>query len=186
METKIWFTSDTHFGGERTLKLSKRPFQTVEEMDRVLINNWNSLVNEDDIVYHLGDFGDYTTAEKLNGYINLITGNYERFEILKVRENAKRFNMVYRDKCDCWIEYRKEGEINNYHLSMSHEPSIIKEDPISSDHINLFGHIHKLCMVKPYGLNVGTDCHNFCPINLETVLFYHVGILDFYDYEVFE
>lgn len=30
---RIWFTSDTHFGSERTLRLSKRPFNSVEEMN---------------------------------------------------------------------------------------------------------------------------------------------------------
>lgn len=41
---KVWFTSDTHFNSERTLELSKRPFKTVEEMNNVLIKNWNSVV----------------------------------------------------------------------------------------------------------------------------------------------
>ena len=35
--SKIWFTSDTHFSSERTLELSKRPFKSVEEMDKILI-----------------------------------------------------------------------------------------------------------------------------------------------------
>ena len=37
-----WFaTSDTHFGAERTLELSRRPFRNVGEMDLTLISNWN-------------------------------------------------------------------------------------------------------------------------------------------------
>lgn len=40
-------------------------------------------------------------------------------------------------------------------------------------------------MIKPYGLNVGVDCHNFTPIDLDTVSFYLNGILNFYDNEVF-
>ena len=40
-------------------------------------------------------------------------------------------------------------------------------------------------MIKPYGLNVGTDCHNYDPINLETVLTYHDAILNYYDEDVF-
>ena len=31
---KIWFTSYTHFGSERTLQLSKRSFKSVKEMDK--------------------------------------------------------------------------------------------------------------------------------------------------------
>ena len=56
--SKIWFTSDTHFSSERTLELSKRPFKSVEEMDKILIENWNSVVGQNDTVYHIGDFGN--------------------------------------------------------------------------------------------------------------------------------
>jgi hypothetical protein len=40
-------------------------------------------------------------------------------------------------------------------------------------------------MIKPYGLNVGTDCHNFKPINEETILFYKNAIEKHYDDNVF-
>jgi hypothetical protein len=40
-------------------------------------------------------------------------------------------------------------------------------------------------MVKRNGLNVGVDCHNFCPIPIETVLFYRDAILNAYDENVF-
>jgi calcineurin-like phosphoesterase family protein len=52
----IWFTSDTHFGHNNILKFCKRPWNTVEEMDEALINNWNAVVGTNDIVFHLGDF----------------------------------------------------------------------------------------------------------------------------------
>lgn len=55
-----FFTSDTHFGSERTLKFSRRPFKTTQEMDETFINNWNDLIKPEDIVYHLGDFGDFS------------------------------------------------------------------------------------------------------------------------------
>ena len=68
---------------------------------------------------------------------------------------------------------------------MSHEPSLIKNTQIDKTHINLFGHLHKLCMIKPYGINVGVDCHNFKPIDFDTILFYHEQLLTYYDDEVF-
>ena len=42
--SNIWFTSDTHFGQQRTLNLSKRPFKGVREMNLSIIEKWNSLV----------------------------------------------------------------------------------------------------------------------------------------------
>lgn len=172
--SKIWFTSDTHFGSKRTLELSKRPFKSVEEMDRVIINNWNSIVGIYDTVFHLGDFGDYNKVKELNGKIILIRGNYEYNDMLPVH-TLLNYGFV-----DVWDEY--SNEVEGYYMNLTHKPSKVK----NKKGINLFGHIHKLCMVKPYGLNVGIDCHNFKPIDLETVLFYHNAILNHYDNEVFE
>ena len=180
-KSKIWFTSDTHFGAERTLNMSKRPFKTVEEMDETIISNWNSVVGESDIVYHLGDFGDYKVAEKLNGKIVLVCGNYEMCETKKVIDNALLFDSIFAGSTSIDINYCRE----DFHINMSHEPSLIKKYDISNNQINLFGHIHKLCMVKRFGINVGMDCHNFYPIDMRTVLFYHNEILHYYDYEVF-
>ena len=81
----IWFTSDTHFGSQGTLKLSKRPFESVEEMDKAMIENWNEVVDKNDIIFHLGDFGNYEVVNKLNGNIVLILGNYEEID----KENGK-------------------------------------------------------------------------------------------------
>lgn len=73
----IFFTSDTHFSQERTLTFSCRPFENVREMDQYIIDQWNSVVDPDDIVYHLGDFGNANICEQLNGRIKLVLGNYE-------------------------------------------------------------------------------------------------------------
>lgn len=158
----IWFTSDTHFGHLRTLQLHKRPFKTVKEMESVIIENWDELVSPTDTVYHLGDFGDYSKREYLNGEIILIRGNYDT-DIPDGLFSSVVDSLVFED------------------MHLNHYPSKHKEGMF-----NLFGHVHKLCMVKRYGLNVGVDCHNFYPISLETVLFYKNAIENHYDKEVFE
>lgn len=171
----IWFTSDTHFGAYRTLMLSKRPFNSVKEMDEVLVNNWNKVVKEEDEVYHLGDFGDYSFASRLNGKIHLIKGNYERRDF-----DQDKYGHLFESVSD----NVKEVFIDGYYIRMGHEPRVIRPFIIDNNHINLFGHIHRLCMIKSYGLNVGTDAHFFQPISLETVLWYHSNILNFYDSDV--
>lgn len=45
-----YFTSDTHFGDHRVLKLYARPFATVAEMDAELIRRWNAAVGPEDEV----------------------------------------------------------------------------------------------------------------------------------------
>ena len=34
----------------------RQPFNNVEEMNETIINNWNSIVSDEDTIYHLGDF----------------------------------------------------------------------------------------------------------------------------------
>ena len=54
---KKWFLSETHFSRKNIIKDSNRPFETVEEMNRKLIENWNECVNYNDQVNFLGNFG---------------------------------------------------------------------------------------------------------------------------------
>lgn len=51
----IYYISDLHFGHGNIIKLCGRPFQDLEEMNNVLINNWNSKVTNGDKVYIIGD-----------------------------------------------------------------------------------------------------------------------------------
>jgi calcineurin-like phosphoesterase family protein len=59
--SNIFFTADLHFGHwtnpERNIiKYCNRPFQTIEEMDSVLIKKWNDKVGKKDKIYVIGDF----------------------------------------------------------------------------------------------------------------------------------
>ena len=54
--SKVYFTSDTHFYHSNIIGFCKRPFKNVEDMNETLIENWNRVVGQDDIVFHLGDF----------------------------------------------------------------------------------------------------------------------------------
>lgn len=50
---KKWFIADTHFSHANIIKYTARPFASVEEMDRILIENWNKCVGDDDQVSFL-------------------------------------------------------------------------------------------------------------------------------------
>lgn len=56
---KKYFTADLHFGHSNIIRLAKRPFSDVEEMDKVLVRNWNSTVKQEDEIYIIGDFSWY-------------------------------------------------------------------------------------------------------------------------------
>ena len=78
-----FFTSDTHFNHANIIKFCNRPFKDVEQMNEVIIANWNSVIGKDDTVFHLGDFclGGATEwtkiLDRLNGKIYLIMGNHD-------------------------------------------------------------------------------------------------------------
>lgn len=80
-----FFTSDTHFGHANIINLCKRPFRDVNHMNDMLVENWNSVVTDDDTVFHLGDFAlggsDVwnKVLSRLNGKMYLILGNHYPF-----------------------------------------------------------------------------------------------------------
>jgi calcineurin-like phosphoesterase family protein len=168
-----WFTADTHFGHKRTLELSKRPFKTLQEHDEEMVKRWNQVVSPNDKVFHLGDFGNYEYAKRLNGHIFLLFGNYERDDNVTPEELKEKYGFTYVSNND--VLSLKE---NN--LFLVHEPS-----HRINGKFNLFGHIHSLQKVKRNGLNVGVDCHNYTPIDIDTVEFYRNAIQNHYDEEVF-
>lgn len=53
---RVWFTADHHFGHNNIIQYSKRPFANTEKMDTALIEHWNQTVEDNDTVFHLGDF----------------------------------------------------------------------------------------------------------------------------------
>lgn len=63
--------------------MCNRPFDSIEEHDAKLIENWNSVVGTNDTVFHLGDvlFGGsmkwHEIIGQLNGRIILIQGNHK-------------------------------------------------------------------------------------------------------------
>lgn len=77
---RVFVISDTHFSHRKVVEF--RPFATVEEHDRVLVERWNATVKKDDTVWHLGDVylggrGKHTILASLNGIKRLVLGNHD-------------------------------------------------------------------------------------------------------------
>ena len=127
--------ADTHFGHNNIIGYENRPFRDVREMDNSLIEMWNSIVGDDDLVYMLGDFTLSRNKEiianlvsKLNGRKILIMGNHD----------TRR----PKDYVECGFEVatRKPMMVEPGVILM-HEPF---EDKflIAKNYIYFFGHVH--------------------------------------------
>ena len=82
----IYFTSDLHLGHSKIIKLSGRPFENIDEMNRALIQNWNAVVGRNDEVYILGDLSYKANADDVNAWLKklsgikyLIKGNHDKY-----------------------------------------------------------------------------------------------------------
>ncbi len=83
---EIFLISDLHLGHANIIRYCSRPFlfSEVGDMDRVLIDNWNSVIGPGDRCYFLGDlrYGSHarSTGEyraQLAGKITFIRGNHD-------------------------------------------------------------------------------------------------------------
>jgi len=155
-----WFTSDTHFGHTNIIKYCNRPFKDVTEMDEALIANWNSVVKQNDDIYHLGDFG-FATVERiqrivnrLNGKKHLIFGNHDKHMAqIKGFESKQYYLEITVDKQKIILCHYAMRVWNK-----SHHGSIM-----------LFGHSHGNLPGTNQSLDVGTDPWNYFPTNLDLI-----------------
>lgn len=84
--SNTWFWSDIHFQHVNIRQYTERhlEWETLEEMNEGLIDNFNSVVDEDDLVYFLGDMcmgkidESLPLISRLNGRKRLILGNHDR------------------------------------------------------------------------------------------------------------
>lgn len=101
-----WWTSDTHFGHARINELADRPFSSVEEMNRAILERWNDVVRPADEVWHLGDvalgkIGDsLALVARLHGRKRLIIGNHDRIFTAARETDRRRFRARYEELFD--------------------------------------------------------------------------------------
>lgn len=171
----LFFTSDTHFNHSNIIRYCNRPFKNVDMMNEAIIANWNSVVGQNDIVFHLGDFclggaDEWNRIlDRLNGRIYLILGNHD---IKNLRRGMiDRFERV---EMSMYIEV---GKIKIY---LNHFPYLCFDGGYQHDVWQLFGHVHtragntgsdaeRLRYLYPTQLDVGVDNNDFTPLSFNQV-----------------
>ena len=175
--SKIFLTSDTHYGHSKIIEYCKRPFSCVEEMNELLLLAHNTLISNDDIVYHLGDIGWFKKPEQLlklidnlNGKFRFIRGNHDHVLNSEILKHPR-------------VEWIKDYYSFTYNDSSRKIPIVLFHYPIGSWERALYGgfmlhgHTHATYPFsypksKQHGniLDVGVDAHDQKPVELETVI----------------
>ena len=178
--SNIWITSDTHFSHANILKFRDSEgnlirgalFSSVEEMDDIMIENWNRVVKPGDKVYHLGDvyMGGKENFDKLwsrlNGSKRLIVGNHDDIKFFTKGNYFAKISM---------LRMFPEFGLMLSHVPL-HEQSLNlypkKDDVLTWDQspkalLNIHGHVHQNPSPPgPYRC-VCVEQINYTPINIE-------------------
>lgn len=162
----VWFTSDTHFGHARVIEYSNRPFKDIDEMDEMMIANWNSLVKPGDTVYHLGDFSFHglektvKIAKRLMGQKFLIFGNHDK-RSRKEKEFTSRW---------VWCRDIEGITVDAQRIVLCHYAMLTWNQSHRGAWM-LHGHSHGSLPNDPHALrlDVGVDPMGYWPVGFETV-----------------
>ena len=160
-----WFTSDHHFFHTNILKFVddqghriRHPFQSLEEMHEYMIERWNSVVKDNDYVYHLGDVtfqyhGPFNNLmSRLKGKKRLIVGNQIWNPNL----------MRWFEKADLWKGF-KEGNFTCTH--MPHRLESLRDGAF-----NVHGHTHQNMMEDLRYINVSVEVRDYTPVHYDQIL----------------
>jgi len=158
---KIFVVADTHFNHENIIKYCERPFINAQEMNEILIKNWNKVISKNDIVFHLGDYG-FGSKEDLQKIFNRLNGK----KYLIMGNHDLRVGKKYYQELGFKEVYKKQYEFDKYILT--HRPI-----EVSKNKINVYGHIHNKPVETKYDddshICVSLDKTNFKPIYLTEI-----------------
>jgi len=165
--SNTFYIGDTHFAHANILRFVDkndkpiRNFVSLEEMHDHIIKKWNSVVQPNDTVYHMGDvcFGGVENLKYI-GYCNgkkiLVRGNHDHYDIYSYLEYFDDVQgMFYKDK-----------------MILSHMP--VYEDTLIGKHSrfigNVHGHLHDRGLLHPLYYNCSVEALNYTPVAHEEVV----------------
>lgn len=169
---KVFVTSDCHFEHLNAIPYCNRPFRDLDDMRKYFIYRWNSVVNEEDTVYVLGDFimgspkNIHKILPELNGHIILVRGNHDTDNKVKIYQEDYPDKIEVRD-----LAYIKDGK-NTY--ICSHYPMLVGEwnNNRKCKLYVLSGHTHSKEVFYdniPLNYHVGVDANYFVPIHFDVI-----------------
>lgn len=170
-----FFTADHHFGHANIIEYSNRPFRSVQEMDMILIQKWNEVVDDKDLVYYVGDFTlqDYSFARdifaQLRGTIYFIPGSHDGRWLKPYQTDGYPFYTKSQGPVKLLppLHTLKYAGLNPEIVLCHYAMRSWDRSHYGTWH--LFGHHHG--HLAPYGLSfdIGVDCWDYYPVSLGQV-----------------
>lgn len=178
----IWFTSDLHLGHRAAISMCGRPFGNVEDMNEILIRNYNSCVKKNDTVYILGDISHRMPVSEVNQLIHKMNGK----KILCKGNHDKKYDVTLFEGIYDFLEIA----INGVNVSLMHYP-MMSWPKSHYGSLHLHGHIHSK---QDYNLqqkcdrilryDVGVDANEFYPVSIEQIKeFFEINVKKEESYE---
>lgn len=163
-----FFTSDTHFFHEDLLgnnDFAPRPFKNVAEMNQIMVTNWNRVVKERDVVYHLGDIAMHPDYDKgypeilallssLQGQIHFIKGNHDNRAFFKYLAANDPGGAIPGEPKFFFHDVGVLLKFDRHQYYLTHYPMLLG---ITKNIRNLHGHIHHASVPIKEDINVGVD-----------------------------
>ena len=167
-DSMIYFTSDFHLRHRGIIEMQNRPFENIQEMNQILIRNYNAVVHKNDTVYILGDISHHLPMDRANELIGKLNGK----KILVKGNHDKKYNAeLFGEICDF-----KTVSLNGLYFVLMHYP-ILSWPKKKSGSIQLHGHIHAC---EEYNLqnrvdgirrcDVGVDANGYCPVSVKQIV----------------
>ena len=171
---RIFVTSDTHFGEVSICKRFGRDFADVESMNQQLLHEINSVVDQDDVLLHLGDFvGNVSDsrvriAESMRSQIKcrriiLVRGNHDPL-------GKPRFDRLF-DSIHDVLTFKlpmPETDSDQIRLVLSHYPLRVWQGRHGGA-LHLYGHVHGTVEESGRSTDVGVDSWGLRPQSLDSV-----------------
>lgn len=157
-------------------KSKTRDFDSIEQMNKAIIDNINDIIMPNDTFYILGDFAfgnidSYLMREQINCLnIHYICGNHSNRhgrEYNPVMKNGKRVSSLFSS-----YQTYKEVYINKTLFVLFHYP-INSWNSMSKGAIHLHGHCHSDSANKFFNggksMDIGVDGNDYMPYSLDQI-----------------
>jgi len=159
-----WFTADFHLGHANIIRYCSRPFATAEEMDQAILEQLNTSVKHNDVLYFWGDFcmGSHMQVLAYRRRIHCnkifaVPGNHDK----QARKLKEEFY---------WLDSLAEVSSHSQLIVLCHY-ALRTWNRSNRGSWHLYGHSHGRLPEAPNALSmdVGVDTHNFRPWHYDEI-----------------